>query len=337
MAYLVRSVVLTGYSEVARSLGLDPYRMLETIGLPASCLTEPESRISTDAVGRLLEVSAAAAGVDDFALRLVATRQLSLLGPVGLVARDQPTVAKALEAVARYISVHNEAVTLALEPAKDMVILKLDFALDRPGRARQAVELLVGAAVRIVRALLGREWRPLAVCFLHSPPSGPTLHREVLGPVVEFDHEFNGLLLTQADLDKPIPNADPEMAVHLIRYLDQLAQGTRTSTADVVRRLIVDLLPTGQCTADKVAKRLGVDRRTVHGRLAREGLSFSDLLNDVRRHAAVSHLETSDRSVAAISEVLGFSATSAFTRWFQAQFGSSPTAWRRAKLKATTP
>ena len=46
------------------------------------------------------------------------------------------------------------------------------------------------------------------------------------------------------------------------------------------------LLGTGTCTIDRVAQHLGIDRRTIHRRLANEGETFSDLVEAVRRELA---------------------------------------------------
>ena len=40
MPRLIRSAVLNNFVEVARSVGLDPYRMITEFHLPAACLTE---------------------------------------------------------------------------------------------------------------------------------------------------------------------------------------------------------------------------------------------------------------------------------------------------------
>ncbi|WER46588.1 AraC family transcriptional regulator ligand-binding domain-containing protein [Cupriavidus sp. WKF15] len=61
---------MTGYTEVARSVGLDPHRILAEVGLPRSCLDAGNKPVSASAVYRLLEVSAAASGVEDLGLRI---------------------------------------------------------------------------------------------------------------------------------------------------------------------------------------------------------------------------------------------------------------------------
>ena len=84
----IRSASLVDYPEIARSVGLDPYKMLETVGLPRSCLRSPDLRISADSVAGLLQASASAARVEDFALRLAQRRGLSNLGLLGLIVRE---------------------------------------------------------------------------------------------------------------------------------------------------------------------------------------------------------------------------------------------------------
>jgi hypothetical protein len=73
----IRSASLIDYPEIARSVGLDPSKMLERVGLPRSCLRNPDLRISAEAIAGLLDASASVARVDDFALRLAQRRASS--------------------------------------------------------------------------------------------------------------------------------------------------------------------------------------------------------------------------------------------------------------------
>src|SRR5574339_1062111 len=70
MPKLIRSACLTNYVEVARAVGLDPYQQIKDAGLSRACLADPDTMIRASAVGRLLEASAKAAGVEDFGLRM---------------------------------------------------------------------------------------------------------------------------------------------------------------------------------------------------------------------------------------------------------------------------
>src|SRR5215472_2267828 len=146
----IRSASLVDYLEVARSVGLDPHKMLERVGLPRSCLRNPDLRISADAVAELLEASARAARVDDFALRLAKRRGLSNLGPLALIVREQPTVRKAIEVLIQYIALHSDALCPHLEEKERVVTISRMLSGKRV-RTRQALELAVAMFYRITR------------------------------------------------------------------------------------------------------------------------------------------------------------------------------------------
>jgi AraC-like DNA-binding protein len=69
---------------------------------------------------------------------------------------------------------------------------------------------------------------------------------------------------------------------------------------------------------------MGVDRRTVHRRLADEGVTYSGIVDAVRRELAARYIKDRTRSLAEVSSLLGFAAPSAFSRWYRQQFGSNP-------------
>jgi AraC-like DNA-binding protein len=93
----------------------------------------------------------------------------------------------------------------------------------------------------------------------------------------------------------------------------------------------VRLLPRGLCRVELIAQHLGVDRRTMHRKLDAEGTRFSALVGAERRELAMRYVEGTDRPLAEVSALLGFSAPSAFSRWHAAEFGGSP-ARRRARI-----
>src|SRR5947209_1756083 len=160
MAYLLRSASLTNYVEVARSVGLDPYRQLSAAGINRSVLLDPDIKIPAEAVGRLLQASAQAAGIDDFGLRMAETRELSNLGPLGFVAREEPTLRKTLNSIAHYLRLQNEAVFLRVEETEGLAIIREDMLGGFPGSARQATQLMLGVLHRMLRIIVGADWRP---------------------------------------------------------------------------------------------------------------------------------------------------------------------------------
>jgi AraC-like DNA-binding protein len=325
---LVRSRVLSHYAEVARSAGLDPYRMLSEFRLPPRCLREPEFKIPLDTVRRLLEASAGRSGVEAFGLRMSEARRLSDLGPLGLLIREQPTLRLAVDLASRYSSPIIEGLFLTVEEQADLVILREELILGRPGSVRQLTELAIGLVFRMLRAFTGPVWRPLRVCFVHDAPADRSVHDRVFGPHVEFSRDFNGVVCARSDLEVRNPDADPEMARLARQMLDAAVADKPRDMSTAVRELVVTQLGTGSCTIKRTAQHLGIDPRTIQRRLAREGLSFGAIVESVRRELAQRYVKERHRPLADVSSLLGFSAPSGFSRWHRRQFGVTPSVSR---------
>ena len=333
MADLVRSAALTRFAELAAACGVDGRALVASVGLPSRCLADPDLKVPAKLVGRLLERAAELSREPAFGLRLAESRRLSNLGALALLVRDAPTLRHALETLVRHIHVHNEAMVLEMNERGGLVAIRTELMADGDTALRQATELVVGVTFRVLQVMLGARWHPRLVCFTHAAPRSLAVHRRVLGRAVEFGHEFNGIVCNAADLDAPNPGADPVLARYSQRLLaPSLAR--RVRMADRVRQQIVLLLPRGLCRVEVVAQHLGVDRRTVHRKLAAEGTSFSALLDAVRRELAARYVEGTEQPLTDVAALLGFSAPSAFSRWHAGAVGSSPIRRRAAAHRA---
>ena len=328
MPYLIRAACLTDYVEVARSVGLEPNRMIDAVGLPQASLQNPELKIALSAFTRLLEVSAKAAKVDNFGLRLSERRLLSNLGPVGFLVREQRTVHEAMETLARYIGLHSDGIRLDVEEQDDLVLISPTVLIRRSVPMRQATELSVGVAFRVLQIFLGAAWKPQFTCFSHGPPSDGDIHRRILGQRVKYGREFNGIVCRADNLAEPLRASDRVFARYIKQYLDLIAVRKNTSASDKVREFVWMLLPEGSCSLEQIAQQMGVDRRSVQRRLDREGATFSSIIDSVRMEMVGRYLDDSSRPLYLITQLLGFSSLSAFSRWFSDRYGCSPSKWR---------
>jgi len=328
MPRFIRSACLTNYVPVARSFGLDPYRLLREAGLDRSGLTDPEIKIPVADVCHLLEHSARSARAEDFGLRMSEPRRMSELGPLALAMRDAGTLREALQSASCYVSLHTDSLRLSLKETDGLTMFEIQRLSEEYPPSRQGTELAVGVFHRAFRQLLGNSANSWRIWFPHSAPHNISRHRRLFGSQVEFGHSTTGLLFARRDLDTPLPGADPVMARHVRHYLDPMLARSRGTVSERVRHFVYEQLSTGRCAADQAANSLAMDRRTLHRHLFRSGETFSSIVEEVRADLALRYLEDRRRSLNEISLLLGFSAPSAFSRWFRNRFGCAPKAWR---------
>jgi AraC-like DNA-binding protein len=298
---------------------------------------DPEIKIPVGEVCRLLESSAHAARVEDFGLRMAEPRRLSCLGPLALAMRDAGTLREALQFASRYVSLHTDSLLLSLKEADNLAMLEIESLTDGSAPSRQGMELAVGVFHRAIRELLGNPPNSWQVWFPHTAPKNISWHSRIFGPQVEFGHSVTALLFARRDLDKPLPGADPVMARHVRRYLDPMLARSHGTVSERVRQLVYEQLSTGRGGAEQTASSIGMDRRTLHRHLLHFGETFSSIVDEVRSDLALRYLEERRQSLNEVARLLGFSAPSAFSRWFRTRFGCTPKAWRTTDRNMADP
>lgn len=325
----IRSAALTDYAVLARNVGLDPLAMLARVGLNPASLYERDLLLPVDAVDQLLNLSARDSGEEVFGLRLAQTRRLSNLGPIGLVARESPTVRGALTTLGRHVRLHNQALVLAIEEQDGIATLR-EQILFAGGASRQATELIIGVLHGILKFFVGDAWQARGVCFTHPAPLDASLHRRLFGPNVEFGADFNGIVTTSRSLDTALPSADPVMAAYAHDLVANADSRSDLPFADEVRQLILLRLASGRATVEEVARQLATTRRTLHRRLAAEGTHYTQLLTDIRRELAPQYLANKRRPLSDTAALLGFSGLAVFSRWYRSQYGVAASSARSA-------
>jgi AraC-like DNA-binding protein len=256
------------------------------------------------------------------------TRQPFDFGVLDLLLSHKRTLRELLLAAVQYRHLLNEALAIHVEDGREMVVVREEIIAEPGTSTRQATELAVGVMARTFAGLLGGQWKPTSVNFTHPGPPDLSLHRRFFGCPVVFDSDFSGIVCAAEDLDRPNPNADPE----LVRYAESLADplnvsGPRSIVLDV-RRAIHLLLPIEQATVDEVANHLHVSVRTMQRQLELADTTFSSLIEDVRQELAVRYLTNLRYPIGRVATLLGYSGQSSFTQWFTARFGMAPRAWR---------
>lgn len=323
----VRAAALTGFGALARSYGLDPRALLREAGLPGDAEADPDRRLSTAAVNRLFETAAERAGTDDFGLRLAELRGYSNLGPVTLMARDEPDIRSALAVFTSFLPLHNEALHIALSEHDGLAILSCELVGE--GVKVQAADVVVAMLHRILRQLLGTNWHASGIYLERQRPVRLGTFERAFSGRVHFGQEFSGIAFEATDLDRPNLLAEAALRPYTAQLRASLPGLADLPLAERIRRLLRAMLASGRSTAPFVAERLGLSRRTMERRLAESGITFHTLLDEVRGDIARGQLTGSARSNAEIAGLLGFSSSAAFTAWFTSRHGLAPQAWRK--------
>ena len=319
---------LAALLELARGLGLDPELLRAALGLDAAHLRDPDARVSLSALYELLEQLIAQSGDEHAALRLARSLDVESFDALGLLVRSSATLGEALERTIRYQRVFTEGERYELERTDGLVHVRYR-PWGPPRLAHVAMADLFARDLGVnVAALLGEPIPGVQVRLRRAPPRDRERWQALLGVRVELGAPIDEVVLPAAALSIEVPRADPVMARFFERYLDaRLARLSDGSWLERVRRAVYDLLPAGEATLAGVARRMRASERTVQRRLAGEGATFGDLVEDVRRARSLALIDAGV-SIAGVAWLVGYSEPSAFHRAFRRWTGMTPRQWR---------
>ncbi len=103
---------------------------------------------------------------------------------------------------------------------------------------------------------------------------------------------------------------------------------TDDSCAARVRSALMELLPSGECTIDNVAKKLGYSKRSLQRKLQEEDTYFQKQLNHTRELLARTYLANTDMTTEDIAFLLGYQESGSFLRAFTVWTGQTVNEYR---------
>jgi AraC-like DNA-binding protein len=296
--------------------------------------TDPDDRVPVATVHRLLEATAALTEDPDLGLKAARSTSLGDGGALDYLLNTSATVHDAISVAGRYMRLVNDTLTVRLEIDGENAWVRLDNTVVLPRAAAdfQAGSLFWNHARRWLRDVLGQ----VTVAFTHDAPSEQREYELTFGPAqVRFSAPFMGFLLRRSHLAVPLERADPKLhgviAKHARQAMSELPRAE--SVTERARTVAAKELARGNANAVHVATELGMSMRTLGRRLAEEGTTFKDLLDDLRRRLALHYVAGRDLPLADVALLLGFSETAAFHRAFRRWTAQTPLEYRRGRRR----
>jgi AraC-like DNA-binding protein len=327
----------TGIAGYIGRCGGDIETIFSSVHIPPDVAGSPTLKMKLSAFVHLFEESARQTGNENFGLWFGNQFQPRDLGLWGYAAISSPTLGSALESLVRLFGYHQESSVMRLcdDPAG---LVRLEYQIVAPSivERRQDAELSLGMFLNVLRECCGGHWSPEEVHFEHPKPSMAKEHDKAFGAPVYFSQPTNALLFRPDILDRPMPGRDPRLMAVMQTCLEQL--GSRATSEDMLldrmRTAVRMKLAAGYPSLEEIAESLRAPLGVIHQDLGAAGLTYKDMVEEVRRELALSYVRQRHLPFSEIAMLLGYSELSAFSRAFRRWTGASPRDYRSHMLNS---
>jgi AraC-like DNA-binding protein len=273
-------------------------------------------------------------GGDDFHIRLADGYAKGAFGHAFLALQCSETLRE---------GIHRVAYFKPLVGPIDWRITESETTLDVQIQSRSADFLLTGVyqiisflwLVKSCRNVTGKHLVPIQTCIVDAVPYQTEIEQD-LGCPIKIGRSAH-LQFSQQAMDTRVLSANRYVAGALDDGMlkKHPNPGADDALVATTYNAVMDCLPSGKVTLERVARQLGLSKRTLERRLAEHQCHFHEIVRDCRRDLASHYLSRTPLAIPEVSLLLGYRETNSFYRAFKDWHGCTPLEFRHnASAKA---
>lgn len=324
---------LTSWAKAIKSAveaaGIDCAPLFEQADLDESALNDPNARYPLENTTQLWGLAVAATKDPSLGLSVARHTNQTTFHALGFSMLASATLKDCFETLVRYFRIVTDAAELEFGPADNGYKFIIRAREIEPQPAHEASDAMMAVIMRMCRMLAGREFRVQQVVFRRPALADSTIFEKVFKAPLRFAADETAIYFDAESMERPLPAANAELARHnneiLVRYLARLET---SNIASRVHTALVEQLPHGEPSQEKIAHSLNMSLRNLQRKLSEEQSSYKEILNQTRKDLAKSYMADSSYSISEIAYLLGFADTSSFTRAFKRWTGKAPSDFR---------
>lgn len=323
-----RATSLLHLPPLLAELGVSLGAVLEGTGTEAADL-RADAYIPFAAYTAILERAALLSGRDDFGLLLGSRQTLASLGPVGHVMRHAATLGEALSDFASLQISNSTGGAVYLHRSGSDFIFGYGIYGAGGAASAQLYDVILAVGSNLIRELTRDAVRPGEFHSIRPVPANLAPYRRMTPSPVRFGQSQTCIFLAKADMAFPLPTADgPARDAALADLMPRLAKAP-WGMAGRVRHALRPQMLEGRTRMPEIARRLGMNPRSLRRALVREGATFEAVRDEIRYAVARDLLALTGLPASDIGMTLDLASPSSFVHAFRRWSGTTPVRWRR--------
>ncbi len=314
--------------------GIAAAPLLQAAGISHELLNTSYARVSLQQTLKIWRAAEALCPAEDFGLLMGELVKPAHFQLFALTLMHSPDLGSAFEKSVRYTRLLSDGGRYFLQLNEQEAAICYEPQADNFSRHQ------VDAVLVLLRSFAS--WlacKPVALQraeFMHKQPENLDNYQRIFAAPLQFEASRNALVFAPEIMAEPLALGDEKLAaMHEQMLEEQLALLQQPDTAGLVQHFLRNSMDLS-VDRDQLAQRLHMSGRTLQRKLQEDQTSFQQLLDAERQRRALILLTTTSLPLTQISEQLGFSESSTFTRAFKRWEGVAPLEYRQQHKSSTS-
>lgn len=336
MAATVSAGLARGYYEFAVARGADAAALATRSGIDPTLLEDADNRVPFENYVTLVRAGKGLTGNAALPLHFAEAVDMAEFSVVGLLANAAETMMDSFVQLNRYGQLVIEVDLSAAQAQGGRFAYEFKetgaWLIDTRKNPNDFPELTESTFTRMItgpRRFLPRP-HVLEVHVTHPEPAHRAEYDRIWQCPITFNSHWNAMRMDQS-LSTHRVRLQPRYVFGVLSaHAEQLLKDLESSktTRGRVESLLMPILHTGDISMDAIASKLGQSRQTLYRNLKDEGVTFEQVLDELRHKLALHYLAGKKVSVNETAYLVGFSDPASFSRAFKRWTGKSPGAAR---------
>lgn len=317
---------------IARALSasnIDADALFKRAGLSLSLLeAEPDSRVAIDKMTLLWQAAEQASGSAAFGLTVGQYAYPINFRALGALMLSSDTLAQAFETLPDYAALVSNSAVISLQRTPQLLGFTI-IPLNGVEISELAIDAFFASLMLHGKQMIGHSHFVRKIDLLRAAPKSQQAWLDMFGCPVTMAAESNCMWMDRTMLEQTVISKNRHLAQHneqvVRQYLNKMhALNWQEKTSQGIHALLVN----GEPTALKIAEMYNISERSLSRYLKLEATGFRTLLKLKRQELAHHYLVNTQMPVSILSDTLGYSSVSNFSRSFSQWNGLSPLNYR---------
>jgi AraC-like DNA-binding protein len=339
MFFISTSILQRLLSYIAKK-GIDVDELLKKANIDKSFLSNLDNKLPLENYYSLMDAAIEMTGDEYFGLHMGAGSNPGDLSILGYIMASCRNIREALEKVGKYFGIIGSTQKIYLEVEGDDARLIWDMIRYFPNKCiKHCLDSGLHNFYNMILNIADKPVEIKEVWIKADSPHDLNEYKRIFNCPILFNQPTAALVFPSKILDIPLKNPNPMLLSllehHANSFLSKINEDDQFSRKISLR--FFESIQGNSPTIMDIAKDLGMSKRVLQNKLKEEGVTFSELINNVRKELAKSYLAEKRYTIDDITYLVGFSEPSVFRRAFKRWTGMTASQYRSSSKPKFKP